>query len=168
MDQWYVVYTQPRAEEKALEHLTKQGFRCFLPRLRRVTSHARRKKIVLDPLFPRYLFTCIDNGRQAWRSINGTRGVVHLLTNGNEPAEVGSDLVGKLISASDERGVTSAAALGMLWKGRAVRIHGGSLSGQIAEVEQVGASGSDRVKVLLTLLGRATQFDLPVHAVEPI
>lgn len=167
MDRWYVVYTQPRAEEQALEHLEKQGFRCFLPRLRRVKSHARRKTVGLVPLFPRYLFTRLDGAREAWRSVNGTRGVVHLLTNGHEPAAVAGDFVGELISASDERGVASPAALGMLWKGRTVCIQDGPLSGQMAAIDEVGPSGSERVALLLSLLGKATRFDLPAYAVEP-
>jgi len=167
MHRWYVVYTQPRAEEKALEHLTRQGFGCFLPRLRRTRSHARRKEIRLEPLFPRYLFTRLDSTRDAWRGINGTRGVVHLLTQQNEPTPILGDLVDTLISASDERGVASPAALGMLWKGRFVRIQDGPLSGHVAEVEQV-LSGSDRVKLLLTLLGTSASLDLPACAVEPV
>lgn len=168
MDRWYVVYTQPRAEEQAMSHLTKQGFSCFLPRWRRVKSHARRKRITLEPLFPRYLFTRFDRATAAWRAVNGSRGVVHLLTNGIEPAPVAGEFVDRLISTADDSGVTSPAALGMLWKGRSVRIQDGPLTGQIAKVDHVDCSGPARVRLLMTFLGKSSPFDLPVTAVEPI
>src|SRR5205823_4940511 len=58
--QWYAVYTQPHAEPKALEHILRQGYSAYLPRYRTKVSHARRRQIVLRPLFPRYLFAGID------------------------------------------------------------------------------------------------------------
>ena len=60
MIRWYAVYTQPHAETKALEHLLRQGYSAYLPRYRTHVSHARRRLMVLRPLFPRYLFAGID------------------------------------------------------------------------------------------------------------
>ena len=76
MIRWYVVHTQPQAEEKACWHLATQGFECFLPRVVGIKRHARRVQPVLAPLFPRYLFACFDLDATRWRAINGTRGVV--------------------------------------------------------------------------------------------
>ena len=52
MKRWYVVYTQARAEERALWHLQNQGFDCFLPRFRTTKRHARKTSIVLERCFP--------------------------------------------------------------------------------------------------------------------
>ena len=73
--QWYAVYTQPHAEPKALEHLLRQGYAAYLPRYRTKVSHARRRQIVLRPLFPRYLFAGIDRATMPWRPILSTVGV---------------------------------------------------------------------------------------------
>ena len=168
MMRWYVVQTQSRAEERALWHLENQGFHCFLPRLRRLTKHARRSKAVLEPLFPRYLFAQLDLNAAAWRSINGTRGVVSLLANGPTPVPVPDGLVERLLADSDEAGVTPLSALGVFWRGRRVRISSGVFRDQFAEVEAVLAKGRDRVSVLLNLLGSPARLQLPSYAVQAV
>ena len=43
---WYVVYTRPNAEMKALAHLACQGYEAYLPRYRKWRRHARRRELV--------------------------------------------------------------------------------------------------------------------------
>ena len=165
---WYVVQTQSRAEERALWHLENQGFRCFLPRFRKLTRHARRSRSVLEPLFPRYLFTQLDLSAAAWRSINGTRGVVALLANGPKPVPVPEGMVESLIADSDEAGITPLSSLGVFWRGRKVKITSGAFRDQFGEVEAVLAKGRDRVAVLLNLLGAPVRLQLPSYAIQAI
>src|SRR6266446_3767615 len=91
--QWYAVYTQPHAEPKALEHLMRQGYSAYLPRYRTKVSHARRRQIVLRPLFPRYLFAGIDRATMPWRPILSTVGVTDVVRAGDEPAPVPAEIV---------------------------------------------------------------------------
>ena len=79
---WFVVQTQPNAENKAVAHLARQGFVTYLPRYLKRRRHARRVDIVAAPLFPRYLFVVIDMTAQRWRSIYSTVGVSRLICNG--------------------------------------------------------------------------------------
>lgn len=167
MKRWYVVNTQPSAEERALWHLRNQGYECFLPRLRRLRSHARATRTVLEPLFPRYLFAFFDTATTRWRAVNGTRGVVALLTDGRSPLPVPSGLVEDLIGDADPQGVANSAVLARLWKGRKVRIGEGAFAGQIGEVDYFPPGGV-RVSVLLSLLGRVTALQMPAYAVEPL
>jgi transcriptional antiterminator RfaH len=95
---WFVVRTQPRAEEKAVRHLGNQGFAAYLPRYRRRIRHARRNQIVLRPLFPGYLFVELDPARCRWRSINGTIGVHEILTNGDMPLAVPETIIAEIKS----------------------------------------------------------------------
>src|SRR3990172_5588516 len=168
MDRWYVVYTQPRSEERALWHLSNQGFRCFLPKIALLRSHARRTTTILEPLFPRYLFARFNCAMTPWRSINGSRGVAQLLTRGPDPVPVPHGVVERLAADTDDNGVTSPFALGMLWKGRKVRINTGAFAGQLAEVDAPPLSGGARVKLLLSLLGRTSSVELPACAFEPV
>jgi len=166
MNRWYVVYTQPRSEDRAFSHLRMQGFKCFLPKMSRLTSHARRRTRIFEPLFPRYLFTYFDPALTRWRCINGSRGVVQLLTQGADPLAVPNGIVERLTSVCDEEGTTSLVDLGLLKKGSKVRIREGAFTGQIGEIEQLPVSASARVKILLNLLGRTSSAELPVHAFE--
>lgn len=166
MRRWFVVYTQPRAEERALWHLEKQGFACFLPRLRSVYRHARRTQLKLEPLFPRYLFTSFDPKLTAWRSINGTRGVVGVLLNGNWPQAVPDGIVEVLRGNADVDGVTPLTSLGILHQGLKVRVSSGAFAGHTGEIADVSCKSSDRVQVLLDLLGTRAHLPLPSYAVE--
>ena len=66
---WYVVHTQPHAEDKAIFNLRRQGFETYLPKYLRTRRHARRTEQVARPLFPRYLFVALDLAVQPWRAI---------------------------------------------------------------------------------------------------
>lgn len=166
MKRWYVVHTQSRAEHRAQWHLQNQGFECFVPRCRRTRRHARKTDTVLEPLFPRYLFVHFDADASRWLAINGSRGVIALLTDGTRPLPVPSDLIEKLMVETDEEGVTPLTSLGMFWKGRKVRIKSGPFAGQMGEVADVLAKGRDRVHVLLSMLGVQTSMQLPSYALE--
>ena len=166
MTRWYVVHTQPQAEEKACWHLTNQGFDCFLPRVAGIKRHARRVQPVLTPLFPRYLFACFDLDATRWRAINGTRGVVGLLTNGARPLAVPPGAVEALLVKSDSHGAVPLAAIGVFTKGHNVRIKSGTFAGQTGRITEILPEGRDRVCILLTLLGAQTELQVPSYAIE--
>jgi transcriptional antiterminator RfaH len=134
MMRWYVVHTRAQAEASALWHLANQGFNCFLPRILELRRHARQTRLVLVPLFPRYLFVRLDLNETRWRAINGTRGVVSLLANGPHPLPVPQGLVEMLLAKCDLRNTISLTAMGALTKGMKVRIMSGAFSGQLGEV----------------------------------
>ena len=79
---WYVVYTKPRQEKRAMESLGNQGFRCFLPTIRVESLHGGNCAMVLEALFPRYLFVFLEAGRINWSAIRSTLGVSHLVCFG--------------------------------------------------------------------------------------
>ena len=122
MTPWYVVHTQARAEERAVWHLENQGFECFLPRVRTVRRHARKVTPIVAPLFPRYLFVRFELNVAWWRAINGTRGVVRLLTNGNLPLAVPFGVVEALLNKCNRQFTVPLAAMGLFTRGLKVRI----------------------------------------------
>jgi transcriptional antiterminator RfaH len=166
MTRWFVVHTQPQAEAKAARHLSNQGFHCFLPRIVKHTRHARQTRSVLAPLFPRYLFVRIDLEETRWRSINGTRGVVGLLTSGPQPLPVPAGIVEALLDKSDGDGAIPMTTLGLFFKGLKVKIKSGVFAGLTGEIEDCVGQGYDRVRVLLTILGAETGLQVPASAVE--
>ena len=168
MERWYVVYTQPRAEERALWHLRNQGFHCFLPKLQRLRRHARRSVAALEPMFPRYLFTLFDSTKMRWRAINGSRGVVSLLTQDSNPIPVAAGVVESLLATADAEQVVPVAVLQHLSKGRKVRIMSGALEGQLAEIEELTQNGTARVHLLMSLFGKLATLHVPAYAIEPV
>lgn len=160
MSGWFVVRTQPRAEERASWHLNNQGYEVYLPRYRKQVRHARKTETVLRPLFPGYVFVRIDTLRQRWRSINGTVGVISLVQFGNEPVSVPAAVVDAIRTREDVGGVVSLAPEG-LKKGDVVRVRDGAFADYTALLEEV--SDEKRVILLLDLMGREVRVSVPVE-----
>jgi transcription elongation factor/antiterminator RfaH len=160
---WYVVHTQPRAEGQAVCHLEMQGYRVFCPRYRRTVRHARKAKSVLAPLFPNYVFVRLDTSHNQWRRINGTRGVLRLLTQGETPQPVPNGIVDGLQSKMRADGTMDWTPT--LKIGAAVRITDGPFTEFLGTLEHFDAAG--RVRVLLDLLGRSVPVALRCEALIP-
>lgn len=163
MKRWYVVHTRANAEARAFDNLRRQGFEVFLPRHKRRRVHARRVEIVERPLFPRYLFVAFDLVAAPWRSILGTFGVADLLRHGDMPAPMPADVVEALQSDQD-RHRFDAVDPAKLWRaGDAVRVLTGPFADLIGKFHAL--ADSERVVVLLDLLGREVQARIPARAI---
>lgn len=152
---WYVVKTLPRREIFAGQQLENQGFTVFLPKQVKTARHARRIKTTLGAFFPSYLFVRVDLQRQRWRSINGTFGVSHLVTQGERPVPAPFGVVEDLIAASDDRGVLVDGP--WLEIGQQVRITHGPFVDQLAIVDRF--SNAEGVRVLLEIMGARVAVD---------
>jgi transcriptional antiterminator RfaH len=146
---WYVVKTLPRREIFAGEQLENQGFTVFLPKQVKTIRHARRVHTTFAAFFPSYLFVSLDVERQAWRSINGTRGVSHLITQRERPVAAPAGVVEGLIAACDPRGVLVEGP--WLEIGQEVRITHGPFMDQTAVIDRFG--NAEGVRLLLEIMG---------------
>lgn len=160
---WYVVQTRPHAERKAVAHLTRQGFEIYLPRYEKRRRHARRVENVTAPLFPSYLFVAFDVAVQRWRCIQSTIGVVQLVCNGDVPAIVPCRIVDELKTKEDERGLIRLDTRPCFTRGDKVRVVDGVFSSCLGLFD--GMSGSERVAILLDLLGRKVRVAIDVEDV---
>lgn len=147
---WYVVHTQPHAEDRAILNLARQDFRTFCPRVRRTIRHARTRRVVFTPLFPGYLFLALDGERWGWRQVNGTRGVIRILTHNDLPQAMPCGVVEALVARVDADGAIN-------WRpdleiGGKVRLTEGPFAEFVGTLERLDAAG--RVQVLLELMGR--------------
>lgn len=160
---WYAVKCQPNREVLASAHLRNQDFQVFLPRSQRVRRHARKVDVVLAPFFPGYLFVRLDLTRDRWRCVNSTHGVSNLVMQGGIPAAVPAGIIEQLQARCDDRGVLDMDV--QLKPGQPVRILTGALADFVGELECQDAD--DRVRVLLTILGKPTSVALPRISVVP-
>lgn len=165
MKKWYAVYTQPRNEDQAQQHLARQGFEVFLPRYLKRRSHARKVSIVPAPLFPRYLFVAFNSSQQRWRAIRSTRGVVDLVSNGDTPITVPEGIIAEIECRRDADGYVVLARHVGLKRGMKIRIDAGPFAMQEAIFEE--QRDEDRVIALLSLMGREVLVQLPIRAVVP-
>ncbi len=166
MKRWYVVHAHARAEAKALFNLTRQGFSAYLPRYLKRRRHARRTECVPSPLFPRYLFVSMDIEAVRWRAIQSTFGVAHLVCHGDRPTPVPEGAVEEIRAREDVNGMVELRPLASLKKGDRVEIVSGALADQVGLFDEI--VDSQRVVILLKLLGRQVRVRVPEHAMVAV
>lgn len=162
---WYCVHTRPRAEAQALEHLQRQGFDCFLPRLQRSVLRGGRRQTVVEALFPRYLFLRADADTTSLAPVRSTRGAVGLVRTAGEPAAVPHELIERLQADANADGLIKLPERRLL-PGERVTITDGPLAGLQGIYTQ--AQGEQRALVLLDILGGAQSVALPHYVLEPV
>ncbi len=163
MKRWHVIYTRPRSESLALQHLERQGFTAYLPRHRKQRRHARRTDWISAPLFPRYMFVLLNVAAARWRAIRSTTGVSDIICQGEHPLPMMPGVVEELIGRENEEGFVCAGPKLNLRKGDKVRIARESLCDQVGLVEAM--ADKDRVIILLNLLGRQVRALVPTEDV---
>lgn len=159
----YLIYTKPRQEEVALTNLERQGYEVYLPRLRKMRKHRGKRNLVIEPLFPRYLFIYLDSETDNWAPIRSTLGVASLVRFGTEPAKVPGELVTQLRLSEGDEGLHEWAEPKLL-VGDRVRVAEGPLKG--CEGILLAKSGQERVMLLLEMLGKEVCTRLPSGQIE--
>jgi transcriptional antiterminator RfaH len=164
MIRWYAVYTQPHAETKALENLLRQGYAAYLPRYRTWISHARRRRMVLRPLFPRYLFAGVERSSMRWRPMLSTTGVTDVIRTADEPIPVPPEIITAVRERENVGAFDRLEPRHSLRLGELVRVTTGAFEDMVGRLVEL--RDQDRVVVLLELLGRVVRAQLSAGAVE--
>ncbi|WP_298150124.1 UpxY family transcription antiterminator [Flavobacterium sp.] len=74
---WYVLYTNPKAERKTSEQLTKIGIENYCPLIATIRQWSDRKKKIEVPLFSSYIFVNLDEKDR--NSVFSVKGVLRYL-----------------------------------------------------------------------------------------
>jgi transcriptional antiterminator RfaH len=164
---WNVVQTKPNQERRAQANLTDQGLRTYLPVLRQVTTRRDRTVEERRPLFPGYMF--VEGAHSSTRlvTISSTRGVTRVIMAGEEkPAALPNEEIMLLRAREDDDGfvVLDEHQDDGLRRGDRIRVAHGPLYGLAGTVQYT--RGTERVRVLLDLLGRRVQTDVAAKALE--
>jgi transcription antitermination factor NusG len=96
---WYVVYTNPNCERRAVFSLMCKGFKTFYPQTRRYVRSGRVRRISERALFTRYLFVLVEPGqvRAEIRNCDGVQGIV--CGAGDSAAVIPADTIETLMEA---------------------------------------------------------------------
>ena len=160
---WYVVNTRPREETRAVEHLTREGYQCLYPRIRRTLRTTKGVVDRVESLFPNYLFLHANPMTDNLARVRSTRGVRNLVRFGLEPAEVPPDVIGELQFLGDKQSgvikLTGAARQAVAAK------FADSALVDFSGVFQT-SDGSERVILLMRVLGEYNKVNLPEDQLE--
>ncbi|BBG61851.1 transcription/translation regulatory transformer protein RfaH [Providencia rustigianii] len=97
MEHWYLLYCKRDQTLRAIEHLERQGVNCLAPRYETEKIVRHRRKKVMEPLFPNYLFVRFDYEILHFSTINSTRGVNHFVRFGKHPVIVPDEVIATLV-----------------------------------------------------------------------
>nr|MBS0020170.1 transcription/translation regulatory transformer protein RfaH [Gammaproteobacteria bacterium] len=163
MRAWYLVFSKPRQEQKALVNLQRQGYESYLPLM-----HNRRKRYgryahLIEPMFPRYLFIHLSDRTDNWGPIRSTTGVTSMVRFGDRAGRVPDDLVTILKLREGDKGYFEPQTR-QLRKGDSVRICEGPMSGYEGIFHC--HSGKQRVTLLLEITGRVTKVQIAPDHIE--
>ena len=156
-ENWYVINTKPRQEQRALSNLQQQGYQCYLPMIAIEKLSRERLHVIQEPLFPRYLFISLDDSRygQNWSPIRSTWGVSGLVSFGREPAKINSGLIDLL--RQQEQGLSEEPQR-LFNPGESLLVTEGPFAGLQAVYQM--ASGENRAMILIELMGKSAQMQI--------
>ena len=163
MRRWHVIHTRANAEWKALANLRRQGFEAYLPRYRKLRRHARKTELVGAPLFPRYLFLRLDAAKERWRAVLSTFGVASLVCRDGAPVPVPDGVVEAIMAREDSQAFVDLTRQADFKTDDAVQVISGPFADHLARFQ--GLSASERVILLLDILGRKLRVEVPSESV---
>ena len=157
MDQWYALYTKPRAEYQVRDTLQARDIETYLPTI--TVWRARRRRMEEEPLFTCYLFARFDLEETGLSTVAWLPGLRHVVGSAEAPTPVPEQLIAYLRQREQEMAGHSPTGL---QPGDRVRIIEGPFADLNAVFDQ-HLSGFRRAQVLVEVLGRLTRYELPTE-----
>ena len=161
---WFCVKTQPKNEHLAAAALRRHmSLECFSPRIRFRKNTRRGPVWFTEAMFPSYLFARFVYPEQH-KQVQYAPGVSTIVRFGSQVATVPDTTIVSLRAASgDEEVIVFDPELRV---GDPIRIAEGAFQGLEAVITQV-LPAKERVKVLLTFLGREVEAEIHLPRVVP-
>lgn len=160
---WYLVITKSQSEFKAQENLLRQGYETYLPLIQ--TLHRRNGKNIkrTEAFFSRYLFILLNKETDNWSPIRSTIGVAGMVRFSGMPAVVPENMIGDLKNNENEFGLQLFEKK-ELKQGDKVKVIDGPFEGYKVKYKKM--KGTERVSVLLDIVGKNTQVILSMHELQ--
>jgi transcription elongation factor/antiterminator RfaH len=90
---WYAVYSRSRHEQRVYDRLCGANVEVFLPMMESVRQWSDRRKRIMLPLFPGYLFVKIYWNADSRLSVLKQPGVVRIISDYEKPAPIPEDQI---------------------------------------------------------------------------
>ncbi|MBM3240952.1 transcription termination/antitermination factor NusG [Candidatus Poribacteria bacterium] len=156
---WYVLRTKTGHEDKVrirLENKT-QCLSILLPKTEVMVTRNGRKKRLLKPIFPGYIFVEMELNDNFWYEVKNTPGVINFISCGNDPIPVHENDIKYIMTLVDD-GKTplpeTAFEVGDL-----ARIVNGPFMGASGIISEIDIK-RNKIKVAIDILGKHVAIDL--------
>jgi len=172
---WYIIHAYSGFEKKVRESILEQAeqkglsdlFEQILVPTEEVVEVRRGKKVNAErKFFPGYVLVRMHLNDETWSLVRNTAKVTGFLGPGGKPQPV-PDFEAERIMNQVQEGVTRPKMSVMYVSGDRVRVMDGPFATFEGDVEEVD-EGKGRLKVSVSIFGRATPVDLEYSQVEKL
>jgi transcription antitermination factor NusG len=162
---WYAVHTRSRFEQKVYDGVSGKSVEVFLPRVQVMSRRKDRRKKILVPLLPGYVFVRFDMNPETYWEIIKTTGVVRMIGFEGRPVPANEgEIASLMILDGTDRTVQNRA---YMRRGDRVMIMEGPLKGLVGfYLHHKGQS--QKVVVSVELLHRSVAVEIEDWALEKI
>jgi len=162
---WYALHARSRHEDVVFDQLEKKSIEAFLPKIQVMSRRKDRRKRILIPLLPGYIFVHTDLNPYHYWDIIKTYGVVKIVGIQGKPVPVKEEEILSLqVLNGTDRTVKSQA---YMKSGDRIMIMEGPLKG-LNGFYLRHKGKSDRVVVSIDLLHRSLAVEIKNWSVEKI
>jgi transcription antitermination factor NusG len=162
---WYAIHTRSRFEQKVFDGLQGKSIESFLPKMLVMSRRKDRRKKILIPLLPGYVFVQSDLNNKEYLEILKTVGVVRMVGIQGRPAPANDEEIASLmILDGTDRTVQNRTYMS---KGDRVVIMEGPLKGLVGYYLRHKGQ-SDKVVVSVDLLHRSLEVEIEDWALEKV
>ncbi|MFQ5610900.1 MAG: transcription termination/antitermination protein NusG [Anaerolineae bacterium] len=162
MKQWYTLHTKPNAEYQVAATLKQRGIQTYLPELESPKARQGRRK---KPFFPCYLFIRTDFEAVGLSQVQWTPGLRRIVAFDDRPTPLGDEIITLIRRKLDALNASGGQVSHPFKPGETVRITGGPLQNLLA-IFDGPATATERVQVLLNILGHASRVQVDVADLE--
>jgi transcriptional antiterminator NusG len=173
--QWYVIHTQTGYEDRvrsALEAKMKSALgaemisQVLVPIEQVSEIKAGKKKISQRKFFPGYILVEMEMTDDTWYMIKNITGVTGFVGAGSRPIPLKGDEIDTILKQAKDAKEKPTPKV-MFEKGESVRVVEGPFMNFNGTIEEANA-GKGKIKVMISIFGRATPVELEMWQVEKI
>ena len=146
MKKWFILYTKPNQEIKVADQLKEMNINCFCPTVTVIKNYSDRKKKILKPLLPSYVFVNIEEAKR--NDVFLAFGIVRYMFWLKKPAIVRESEIELMKQYLN--GVYQSVSLTKFTRGQLYKISEGLFSGKIGKVVE---TQRNKIKLELQSLG---------------
>ena len=163
--EWYAVYTASRHEQKVHDRLIEKSVHTFLPKMEVWSRRKDRRKKILTPLFPGYLFVKVYLDNDILLRVLKTPGVAYILGNNGKCTPIPENQIASIQTLLQNDVLISPYPY--LRIGQRVRVVNGPLMGCEGILVREKPN-RQRLIISIDLLNRSVCAEIHEADVEPI
>jgi transcriptional antiterminator NusG len=170
---WYIIHVYSNFEKKVAQSIREQSvqqgledmFEEVLVPTEELVEVKRGKKVNAErKFFPGYVLVKMDLNDETWHLVRNTAKVTGFLGPSGKPAPISEEEASRILNQMQE-GVENPRPMITFLSGDQVRVVDGPFSSFNGVVEEVD-EGKGRLKVSVSIFGRATPVELEYSQVE--